>query len=534
MTILIWDEARLKMFAGIEKVATVVASTIWPKGRNVIFAKNKFKPQITNDGVTVAKNIQVEDPIENIGASLIKDVADQTNENVGDGTTTATILAYAMIKEGIREIRSGINAVELKNGMKLAWVEICKMLEANSKKITTNEEIKQVATISSQDEEVGSIIAEAMDKVGENGVVTVSEWQKVGIELELSQGMKFERGYFSPYMVTDVEKMEAKYTDVKVLVTDKKIQNLKPLLPLLEQLIQSGINSLVIICDNMENEAIAQAIQNKLKGIFNILAIRASGIGERRKETAKDLALLTGATFLEDDLNIDLSKVTPEMLGTIQEITTTSDSTTIICEKDDKVIEQRVKEIRKSILKEEDKFQVEKKEERIARLTAWVAIIKVGATTEIEMKEKKLRIEDALNATKAAISEGIVAGGGVALTDCFNSNEILSKSPDGDLNIWYWIVIRSLIYPIKYIVENCGKNGDIVISKITDNYLDDKPTWFWYDAKNDTYGDMIKMGIIDPKKVTRIAVENAISIASTFLTTESVSYIEEKEEVKVF
>lgn len=530
MTILTGDEARLRMFQGIEKVATVVASTIWPKWRNVAFAKWKGKPQVTNDGVTVAKNIKIDDPIENMGADMIKDVADQTNEKVGDGTTTSTILAYAMIKEGLREIRSGVNAIEIKNWMKFAWEEICNILTSNSKQLTTNEEIKQVATISSQDEEVGSIIAEAMGKVGKNGVVTVSEGQEAGIKLELSKGMKFERGYLSPFMITDSENMLAKYENVRVMVTDRRISTLKHIQPLLEQMKNLGENNLVIICDDIVDEALPQLVKFKLNGIFNILAIRAPWIGERRKESAKDLAILTNAVFLDNDLQVDFTKLTIEMLGTIEEIVTTSDSTTIIAKRDEELIEKRVSEIRKSIEKETDKFQIEKKEERIARLTASVAVIKVWANTEIEMKEKKLRIEDALNATKAAVSEGIVAGGGVALTDCGNSNDLLVKEPDTDRWIGFNIVKKALQYPLKEIVNNCGKNGDIVSNKIRENYFNDMPIWYGYNAKDDSFGDMIEMGIIDPKKVTRIALENAISIASTFLTTECVSYTEEDKQ----
>lgn len=520
--ILTGDEARLKMFQGIEKVATIVASTIWPKGRNVAFAKWRGKPQVTNDGVTVAKNIKIDDPIENMGADMIKDVADQTNEKVGDGTTTSTILAYAMIKEWLREIRSGVNAIELKNGMKMAWEEICNILTSNSKQITTNEEIKQVATISSQDEEVGSIIAEAMDKVGKNGVVTVSEWQEAGIKLELSKGMKFERGYLSPFMITDAENMLARYENVRVLVTDRRISTLKHLQPLLESMKNIGENNLVIICDDIIEDALPQLVKFKLNGIFNILAIRAPWIGERRKESAKDLATLTNAVFLDNDLQIDFTKVTQEMLGTIEEITTTSDSTTIIAKRDEELIEKRVSEIRKSIEKETDKFQIEKKEERIARLTASVAIIKVWANTELEMKEKKLRIEDALNATKAAVSEGIVAGGGTALLDC----HAILENPTTDRDIGINIVMKSLLYPSKFIAENAGKNWDVIIGKLMDVRVD---AWYGYNAKEDKFGDMLTMWIIDPKKVTRIALENAISIASTFLTTECVSYTEEEK-----
>jgi chaperonin GroEL len=410
-TILFGDEARLQMFAGIEKVAKTVTATIGPKGRNVIFARSYGAPQITNDGVTIAKEIELEDPVENMGAELIKEVASRTNDAAGDGTTTATLLAYAMIKEGLREIRSGINAIELKNGMKKAGDLIEAELTKNSKKVSTGEEITQIATISAQDREVGEIISEAMARVGNDGVITVEEGQTFGLEVELTEGMKFDNGYVSPYMVNDAEKMESRVSDTYILITDKKITSLKDMIPVFEELAGSGKRDLVIIAEDIEGDALAGIILNKLKGAFSVLAIKAPGFGDRKKDILQDLAILTGATVI-DGMGLKLENATMEHLGHAKTVIAKKDTTTIIGGTGSKaLIDARVNEIRTQIDNTKSEYDREKLAERLAKLAGGIAVIKVGAASEVEMKEKKLRIEDALNATKAAVDEGIVAGG---------------------------------------------------------------------------------------------------------------------------
>jgi chaperonin GroEL len=410
--IIFGDDARLKMFAGVEKIAKTVTATIGPKGRNVIFSKSYGAPQVTNDGVTIAKEIELEDKVENMGAELIKEAASKTNDAAGDGTTTAALLTYAMINEGLREIRSGINAIELKNGMKKAGQLVNEELTKIAKKISTSEEIEQVATIAAQDSEVGAIISEAMAKVGNNGVITVEEGKTQGLEVELTEGMKFENGYISPYMMTDGEKMEARISDAKILITDKKISSLKDILPLLEQLASSGKRELVIIAEDVDGEALAALILNKLKGVLTVLAIKAPGFGDRKKEILKDLAVLTGATVITDELGYKLEHASVEHLGSAKVVTSKKDSTMIIGGAGDKSnIDRRIGEIRAQIENTKSEYDKEKLIERLAKLAGGVAVIKVGAASEVEMKEKKLRIEDALNATKAAVEEGIVAGG---------------------------------------------------------------------------------------------------------------------------
>ena len=516
-TILFGDEARLQMFAGIEKVAKTVTATIGPKGRNVIFARSYGAPQITNDGVTIAKEIELEDPIENMGAELIKEVASRTNDVAGDGTTTATLLAYAMIKEGLREIRSGINAIELKNGMKKAGDLIEMELTKNSRKVSTGEEITQIATISAQDSEVGEIISRAMEKVGNDGVITVEEGQTFGLEVELTEGMKFDNGYVSPYMVSDAEKMECRVTDTYILVTDKKITSLKDMIPVFEELATSGKRDLVIIAEDVEWDALAGIILNKLKGAFNVLAIKAPGFGDRKKEMLKDIAILTGATVITDELGYKLEHATMAHLGHAKTVIAKKDNTTIIGGTGDKSrIDARINEIRAQIDNTKSEYDREKLAERLAKLAGGIAVIKVGAASEVEMKEKKLRIEDALNATKAAVDEGIVAGWGVALLKASMVLEnivLLNK----DQEVGAQIVARALSYPVKQIAENAGKEGAIIVDTIRKN----TDVNYGYDAANDVFVDMIKAGIIDPKKVARAALENAISIAWMFLTTEA-------------
>lgn len=410
------DEARLKMFNGVEKVAKTVTATIGPKGRNVIFSKGYGAPQITNDGVTIAKEIELEDKIENMGAELVKEAASRTNDAAGDGTTTATLLTYAMIKEGLREIRSGINAIELKNGMKKAGEAVVQELVRNAKMISTKEEIAQVATISAQDSEVGNIISDAMNKVGKNGVITIEGGQTLGLTVELTEGMKFDNGYISPYMVTEKDKMEARFNDAHLLITDKKISNFKDILPILESLTKTGKRDIVIIADDVDGDALTGIVFNKLQGVLNVLAVKSPGFGDRKKEILKDLAILTGATVITDELGLKLEMATLEHLGRAKTVIAKKDSTTIIGGLGDtSSITARVVEIQRQIESTESDYDREKLQERLAKLAGGIAVIKVGAASEVEMKEKKLRIEDALNATKAAVEEGIVSGGGVAL-----------------------------------------------------------------------------------------------------------------------
>ncbi|EKD30413.1 MAG: hypothetical protein ACD_78C00065G0008 [uncultured bacterium (gcode 4)] len=527
-TILFGDEARLQMFSGMEKVAKTVTATIGPKGRNVIFAKSYGAPQVTNDGVTIAREIELEDPIENMGAELIKEAASKTNDAAGDGTTTATLLTYAMVKEGLREIRSGINAIELKNGMKMAGDLVEKELAKNSKKISTSEEITQIATISAQDSEVGEIISMAMSKVGNDGVITVEEGQTFWLEVELTEGMKFDTGYVSPYMVSDAEKMESRMTDTYILVTDKKITSLKDLIPVFEQLAGSGKRDLVIIAEDVEGDALAGIILNKLKGAFNVLAIKAPGFGDRKKEMLKDLAVLTGATVITDELGFKLEHASMDHLGHAKTVIAKKDNTTIIGGGGDKSrITARVNEIRGQIENTKSEYDREKLAERLAKLAGGIAVIKVGAASEVEMKEKKLRIEDALNATKAAVDEGIVAGGGVALLKASLVLENM-KLANKDQEVGAHIVARALSYPVKQIAENAGKEGAIIVDAIRKS----SDVNYGYDAATDVFVDMIKAGIIDPKKVARAALENAISIAWMFLTTEAlIAPAPKKEEI---
>ena len=516
-TIHFGDEARLKMFVGIEKVAKTVSATIGPKGRNVIFSKGYGAPQVTNDGVTIAKEIELEDKIENMGAELIKEAASRTNDAAGDGTTTATLLTYAMVREGLREIRSGINAIELKNGMKKAGEAVVAELESVAKHLSTKDEIEQVATISAQDSEVGTIISDAMDKVGKDGVITVEEGQTFGLSVELTEGMKFENGYISPYMVSDTEKMEARMSDAHILITDKKISSLKDILPVLEGLSAMGKRELVIIAEDVDGDALTGIILNKLKGVLSVLAIKAPGFGDRKKEMLKDLAVLTGATVITEELGYKLDMATSEHLGRAKSIIARKDATTIIGGGGDKSrIEARVSEIRTQIESTKSDYDREKLAERLAKLAGGIAVIKVGAASEVEMKEKKLRIEDALNATKAAVEEGIVAGGGVAL---LKASSVLAglKLINRDQEIGAAIVARALAYPVRQIAENAGKEGALIVEAI----IRSKDANYGYDAAKDEFVDMIKVGIIDPKKVARCALENAISVAGMFLTTEA-------------
>lgn len=510
------DEARLKMFAGMEKVAKTVVSTMGPKGRNVIFSKSYGAPQVTNDGVTIAKEIELEDKIENMGAELIKEAASKTNDAAGDGTTTATLLTYAMAKEGLREIRSGINAIKLKNGMKKAGDLVVAELAKLSTPLNSQEEIEQVATISAQDPEVGRIIADAMERVGKDGVITVEEGKTFGLDVEVTEGMKFENGYISPYMITDGEKMEARINDAALLITDKKISSLKDILGVLEALAQSGRRELVIIADDIDGEALTGIILNKLKGALTVLGIKAPGFGDRKKEILKDLAILTGATLITEETGYKLEHASIEHLGHAKAVVSTKDATTLIGGGGDKhLIETRVLEIRRQIDATKSDYDKEKLAERVAKLAGGIAVIKVGAASEVEMKEKKLRIEDALNATKAAVEEGIVAGGGVAL---LKASAILQNTHLTDAEkVGAEIVARALAYPVRQIADNAGKEGAVIVAEISKNTENN----YGYDAGADEYKDLVKAGIIDPTKVERSALQNAISIAGMFLTTEA-------------
>lgn len=515
--ILYWDELRAKMFAWIEAVAKSVTVTMWPKWRNVILDKWFLTPQVTNDWVTIAREIELEDKFENMWAELVKEAASKTNDLAWDGTTTATLLTYALAKEGLRNIRTWINAIELKNGMKTAWALVIWELEKISKKITTTEEISQVASLSAQDKEVGEIISKAMEKVGNDWVISVEEWQTFGLELEVTDGMEFQNGYMSPYMVTNTEKMLAEYKDAKLLVTDKKITNMKDLVPLLEQLMQTWSKDLVIIAEDIEAEALTTIVLNKLKWILNILAIKAPWFGDNKKELLKDIAILTWANIISNDLWMKFENVTLSDLWSAKNIISDKDKTTIIWGNWDKnQIISRAEELKRQISSTTSSYEKEKLAERLAKISWWVAVIKVWAASEVEMKEKKLRIEDALNATRAWVEEWIVAWGWVAL---IKASKVLEWVDLGsvDRNIWLEIVKNALSYPLKQISENAWKEWSVIVNEVIKNNDNN----FWYDANNDEFVDMIKAWIIDPKKVERIALLESISLAWMFLTTES-------------
>lgn len=512
-----WDDLRSKMFTGIETVAKTVTLTMWPKWRNVILDKWYGVPQVTNDGVTIAKEIELEDKFESLGAELVKEAASKTNDIAWDGTTTATLLTYALAKEWLREIRTGINAIELKNGMRKAGNEVIKELDNISKKITTPEEIAQVASLSAQDSEVGNIIAEAMEKVWNNGVISVEEWQTFGLELEVTEGMEFDQGYISPYMVTNGEKMTSEFRDIKILITDGKISSMKDLVPLLEQLLGEGKKDLVIIAEDIDGEALTTIILNKLKWVLNILGIKAPWFGDRKKEILKDIAILTGANIITSELWMKLENINLSDLWSAKAVISEKWKTTIIGGSgEESDIKNRVSEIKNEIEHTSSSYDKEKLQERLAKLDGWVAVIKVWAASEVEMKEKKLRIEDALNATRAAVEEWVVAGGWVAL---LKASQVLDSFDTGniDQNIWVRIVKNALCYPIKTIAENAGKEPSIIVNEVLKSFDNN----YWYDASKDEYVDMITSGIIDPKKVERVALEEAISLAGMFLTTES-------------
>ena len=510
-------EARKALQAGIDKLADTVRITMGPKGRNVVLDKKYGAPLITNDGVTIAKDIELEDAFENMGAQLVKEVATKTNDAAGDGTTTATLLAQTIVREGMKNLAAGANPMVLKKGIDKAVDAAVKAIVANSKQIEGSEDIARVGTVSSADENVGKLIAEAMEKVTADGVITLEESKTAETYSEVVEGMQFDRGYISPYMVTDTDKMVATYDDAYVLITDKKISSIQEILPLLEQIVKMG-KKLVIIAEDVEGEALTTIILNNIRGTFKVAAVKAPGFGDRRKEMLKDIAVLTGGEVISSELGLELSETTIEQLGQAKQVVISKENTIIVDGAGDKdAIKSRVGQIRAAIESTTSDFDREKLQERLAKLAGGVAVIKVGAATEIEMKEKKLRIEDALAATKAAVEEGIVAGGGTAFVNAIPAVTKLLPTLDGDAKTGAKIILKALEAPVRQIAENAGLEGSVIVDKI----IRSRKVGYGFDAYNETYTDMIPAGIVDPTKVTRSALQNAASVASMVLTTES-------------
>lgn len=509
------EDARRSMQIGVDKLADTVKVTLGPKGRNVVLDKKFGAPLITNDGVSIAREIELEDPYENMGAQLVKEVATKTNDVAGDGTTTATLLAQAIIREGLKNVTAGANPILIRTGIRMAVDKAVEEIKSISKQVDGKEDIARVAAISAGDEEVGQLIADAMDKVGNEGVITIEESKSMGTELDVVEGMQFDRGYVSPYMATDTEKMEANLDNPYILITDKKITNIQEILPILEQIVQSG-KKLLIIAEDIEGEAMATLVVNKLRGTFTCVAVKAPGFGDRRKEMLQDIATLTGGTVIAEELGRDLKEVTLDMLGTADSVKVNKENTVIVNGKgDSNAIKERINQIKAQIEETTSEFDKEKLQERLAKLAGGVAVIKVGAATETELKEKKLRIEDALNATKAAVEEGIVAGGGTAYVNVINEvAKLTSDVPDTQVGIN--IIVKSLEEPVRQIAANAGVEGSVIIEKVKNS-----EPGVGYDALHDQYINMIKGGIVDPTKVTRSALQNAASVASTFLTTEA-------------
>ncbi|MBQ3284262.1 MAG: chaperonin GroEL [Ruminococcus sp.] len=511
------EDARKALQSGIDQLADTVKITLGPKGRNVVLDKKFGAPLITNDGVTIAKEIELEDAFENMGAQLVKEVSVKTNDVAGDGTTTATLLAQALVNEGMKNVAAGANPMVLKKGIAMAVEEAVKALTANAKAISGTEDIARVATISSGDEYIGKLIAEAMEKVSTDGVITVEESKTAETYSEVVEGMMFDRGYIAPYMVTDTDKMVAEIDDALILITDKKISNTQEILPLLEQIVQSG-RKLVIIAEDVEGEALTTLVLNKLRGTFTCVAVKAPGFGDRRKEMLQDIAILTGGTVITSDLGLELKDATIAQLGRARQVKITKEDTIIVDGAGDQnEIKNRVNQIRQQIENTTSDFDKEKLQERLAKLAGGVAVIKVGASTEIEMKEKKMRIEDALSATKAAVEEGIVAGGGVALINTIPAVSALLDTTTGDTKTGVQIVLKALEAPIKQIAKNAGLEGSVIVENIK---REDK-VGYGFNALEEEYTDMISAGIVDPTKVTRSALQNAASVASMVLTTES-------------
>ena len=510
-------EARDALLRGVDKLADTVKITLGPKGRNVVLDKKYGAPLITNDGVTIAKEIELEDAAENMGAQLVKEVATKTNDAAGDGTTTATLLAQALIHEGMKNVAAGANPMIIRKGMSKAVDKAVESLVKNSKKVNGSDDIARVGTISAGDEVIGKLIADAMEKVTADGVITVEESKSANTYCEVVEGMQFDRGYISPYMVTDTDKMEAVIDDALVLITDKKISNIQDLLPLLEQIVKTG-QKLVIIAEDIEGEALTTLILNKLRGTFTCVGVKAPGFGDRRKEMLRDIAVLTGGEVITSELGLELKDVTMAELGHARQVKVNKDNTIIVDGAgDSEAIKSRVAQIRSAIETTTSEFDKEKLQERLAKLAGGVAVIKVGAATEIEMKEKKLRIEDALNATRAAVEEGIVCGGGVAYLSVIKDVKSILSSVDGDEKTGVKIVLKALEEPVRQIAANAGFEGAVVIDKI----LTRNRFGFGFDAYNEKFVDMFEAGIIDPTKVSRCALQNAASVASTVLTTEA-------------
>ena len=515
--LLMGEEARKALCAGIDKLADTVKITLGPKGRNVVLGKKFGAPVITNDGVTIAKEIELKDQFENMGAQLVREVATKTNDAAGDGTTTATVLAQALVTEGMKNVAAGANPMDLKRGMQKAVKASVEALKANSKKMEGSADVARVATVSAGDEVIGSLIAEAMEKVSADGVITIEESKTAETYSEVVKGMQFDRGYITPYMVTDTERMEAVLDDAYLLITDKKISVIQDILPLLEQIVQSG-KKLVIIAEDVEGEALSTLIVNRLRGTFTVVAVKAPGFGDRRKEMLQDIAILTGGTGVSEELGYELKDATVDMLGRARQVKVTKEYTTIVDGMGDKeAVSNRVAQIRAQMAETTSDFDKEKLQERLAKLSGGVAVIKVGAATEVEMKEKKLRIEDALNAAKAAVEEGIVAGGGTAPLHTTAAVDAVIDALEGDERTGARIVRKALEAPLRQIAANAGLEGSVIIDKI----MSGSDANYGFDAQKEVYGDMIKAGIVDPTKVTRSALENAASVASMVLTTES-------------
>ena len=510
------EDARKKLFAGVTKLADAVRITMGPKGRNVILEKSYGSPTITNDGVTIAKEIELEDKFENMGAEMVKEVASKTNDAAGDGTTTATVLAHAIIAEGLKYLTAGANAMNLKAGIAKATKAVVAELEKLAEPVKTKEQQKQVATISAQNEEVGEVIADVLEKVGENGVITVEEGQTMGLEVDVVEGMQFDNGYISPYFITNTQNLKAEFADAEILITDKKISSIQEILPLLEKLTKAGKKELVIIAEDIDGEALATLVVNKLRGGFSALAVKAPGFGDRRKAMLADIAALTGAKVISEEVGLKLENVEIEDLGRAAKIISDKDTTIVVDGKGNKQeIEARVAAIKNELENSTSDFDKEKLIERLAKLTGGVGVIKVGAATEVEQKERQHRVEDAVEATKAAVEEGIVAGGGVAL---IRAKQVLRdmKTEDDDEKTGIEIIAKALEIPVRQIAENAGEDGGAILAKI----VEAKNPNEGFDAASGKFVDLVETGIIDPKKVTRSALENASSIAGIFLTTE--------------
>ena len=524
--ILYGTDARAALLRGVDKLADTVKITLGPKGRNVVLDKKFGAPLITNDGVTIAKEIELEDAAENMGAQLVREVATKTNDAAGDGTTTATLLAQALIHEGMKNVAAGANPMVLRKGIFKAVDAAIAELAAQSKKVSGSADIARVGAISAGDDTIGSLIADAMDKVSSDGVITVEESKSAETYSEVVEGMQFDRGYLSPYMVTDTEKMEAVLDDCMILITDKKISSVQDILPVLEQIMQAG-KKLLIIAEDVEGEALTTLVLNKLRGTFTVAAVKAPGFGDRRKEMLQDIAILTGGEVITSELGLDLKDASIAQLGRARQVKINKENTIIVGGFGEKsAIDERVGQIRAALEITTSEFDKEKLLERLAKLAGGVAVIKVGAATEVEMKEKKMRIEDALNATKAAVEEGIVAGGGTALINVMSAVEAVIATLEGDEKTGASIVLKSLMAPMKQIADNAGLDGAVIIAKIRES----GKVGFGFDAYKEAYCDMMEVGIVDPAKVTRCALQNAASIASTVLTTEAV--VSEKKEEK--